>query len=288
VAAIATEDADFRNARAASEGDQAAVELASLAQSIAETGLLHPVVVVETTRGRYLLVAGFRRLAAVKRLGWTEIPATVLSAETSLLGQKWVNLVENHQRKTLTPFELAKRAVELVDQHQVTHAEIARRLGYSESHVANLARFFRRLPSSVLKDWEKGDPRLTFSLLDRLAQLGQEEADLAWLQAKGLAPKGPRVSDKPRGPIRRATILSLIKVEHAIHENPALDERTKWLLVAVVHFAQGTRKEIPGIYDGAVKRRLRRIAARELAAKVDPLVKTLRPEEAGVRAVRGA
>ncbi len=262
--AISTGDADFANARGPQDSDDERAEIASLAQSIAETGLLHPVVVVETIQAQYLLVAGFRRLSAMKLLGRTEIPATVLSAGTSLLGQKWVNLVENHQRKALTPFELGRRSVEMTDKHTVTPAEIARRLGYSESHIANLSRFCRRLPLRVLADWEKGDPRLTFLLLDRLAQMSPDDAERTWLQEIGLAPKGPPVSDKPRGPLRRATILSLIKVEHAIHANPELDERTKRLLVDFVHFAQGTRKNIPGVYDGAIKRRLRRIAAREL------------------------
>ena len=76
-----------------------------LAASIAEHQLLQPVVVRRRGRSGYELIAGHRRLEAVKKLGWTEIPAVVrdeTSAKAYIL-----TLVENLQREDLTPRELS-------------------------------------------------------------------------------------------------------------------------------------------------------------------------------------
>ncbi len=82
-------------------------DIAGLAQSITRVGLLHPIVV--TPEGK--LIAGQRRLAAAKHLGWTEVPVHVVDLQDILLGES----DENACRKTLTPSEQVAIA-EAVDQ----------------------------------------------------------------------------------------------------------------------------------------------------------------------------
>lgn len=82
-------------------------EIASLAESIKEHGLLQPIIVVEKGDGRYLLVAGERRLRAAKKLGWFSIPAIVIPEKDE--GRlKVIQLVENLQRKDLSLMEKAE------------------------------------------------------------------------------------------------------------------------------------------------------------------------------------
>src|SRR5262245_10784879 len=71
-----------------------------LADDIAVNGLLHPPVVRPLPDGRYSLVVGFRRLAAVKLLGWTQVPVTIRDDLADKQAQG-VNLAENIQRRDL-------------------------------------------------------------------------------------------------------------------------------------------------------------------------------------------
>ena len=87
-------------------------DLRPLMDSIAEVGLLHPVVV--TPEGR--LIAGQRRLAAVRQMGWTEIPVTVVDLYQAARGEAH----ENFLRKDLLPSEIValKRAIEPLEQKE--------------------------------------------------------------------------------------------------------------------------------------------------------------------------
>jgi N6-adenosine-specific RNA methylase IME4 len=91
-----------------------------LANSIAEVGLLHPVVV--TPEGR--LIAGQRRLEACRKLGWTEIPATVVDLFQAARGEAHENLV----RKDLLPSEIValKRAIEPLERREARERQGAR------------------------------------------------------------------------------------------------------------------------------------------------------------------
>src|ERR1700682_2704817 len=87
-------------------------DLRSLADSIAEVGLLHPVVVTSEAR----LIAGQRRLEACRLLGWTDVPVTVVD----LLPAARVEAHENFVRKDLIPSEIValKRAIEPLERRE--------------------------------------------------------------------------------------------------------------------------------------------------------------------------
>lgn len=118
-------------------------ELKSLAQSIQENGLLQPVT-VRKERGLYYLVAGERRLRACKLAGLKEIPAilTDCQAEDSAV----LALLENLQRRDLQMFEQANAIMNLLREWQITQEEAAKRLGMSQSYLANKLRLLKLSP----------------------------------------------------------------------------------------------------------------------------------------------
>lgn len=131
-----------------------AAELSELAASIRVNGLLQPVLVRRSPSGRtYQLVAGERRLRAVKLLGWKEIPAQIREVEDRTL--LVLALVENIQREDLGPLEEAKAYGVLRDKFGYGQREVAEAVGKSRSTVANVLRLLT-LPPSVRRLLEEG------------------------------------------------------------------------------------------------------------------------------------
>lgn len=132
--------------------------LAELAQSIAEKGILQPILVRAHPEepGQYEIVAGERRWRAAQLAQVHEIPVLVrtLSDSESLE----IALIENLQRQDLTPLEEADGYRRLIDEHAHTQDELAKRVGKSRSHVANTLRLLA-LPDSVKTLLDEG--RLT-------------------------------------------------------------------------------------------------------------------------------
>lgn len=122
-------------------------ELDELAASVAQVGVLQPVLVRPSADGhRYELVAGERRLRAAERAGLTEIPAIVRrTGDEQLLTEA---LVENIHRTDLDPLEEALAYQQLLEDFGVTHDELARRLGRSRSAISNSLRLLN-LPAGI-------------------------------------------------------------------------------------------------------------------------------------------
>lgn len=122
--------------------DEAALD--GLAASIAEVGLLQPIVVRETGPGRYELIAGERRWRASARAGLATIPVIVrATGDDALLRDA---LIENIQRVDLDPLEEAAALRQLVDDFGSTHEEVARRVGKSRAAVTNALRLLALAP----------------------------------------------------------------------------------------------------------------------------------------------
>ncbi|WP_047394949.1 MULTISPECIES: nucleoid occlusion protein [unclassified Exiguobacterium] len=116
-----------------------------LAVTIAEHGLLQPIVVRKQGTG-YEIIAGERRYRAVRSLGWETIPAIVkeMTDETTAS----LALIENLQREDLTPIEEAEAYERLLALQDITQEVLARKLGRSQSTIANKLRLLR-LPTDV-------------------------------------------------------------------------------------------------------------------------------------------
>ncbi len=111
--------------------------LRSLASSIAQHGVLQPVVLTESDSG-YQLIAGERRLRASVMAGKRTIPAVIRTAdEQSRLS---LALVENLQRADLNPLDEARAFRQLIDEFGLTQEQVAHRVGRSRAAIANTLR----------------------------------------------------------------------------------------------------------------------------------------------------
>jgi ParB family transcriptional regulator, chromosome partitioning protein len=131
-------------------------ELAALADSIRAKGVMQPLLVRPAADGgtRYEIVAGERRWRAAQLVGLHELPVLVrpLSDGETLE----VALIENVQRQDLSPLEEAEGYRRLIDDFGHTQDALARALGKSRSHIANLLRLLG-LPGQVRGMLEQGD-----------------------------------------------------------------------------------------------------------------------------------
>ncbi len=117
----------------------------SLAESIKENGLLQPVS-VRKMGDEYELIAGERRFRACKYLGFKEVKAIVY--DMSDKESAALSLIENIQREDLNAIETAMAMQRIMDDEGITQNELAKRLGYKQSTVANKIRLLK-LPDYV-------------------------------------------------------------------------------------------------------------------------------------------
>ncbi len=120
--------------------------LAQLADSIAQNGLLQPILVRDLGNGFYRIIAGERRWRASKMAGLSEIPAIVMDIDEKKAAE--LALIENIQRQDLNAMEEAQAYKSLLDEYEMTQEEVARVLGISRSALANTIRLLD-LPSKV-------------------------------------------------------------------------------------------------------------------------------------------
>ena len=117
------------------------VQLNELAQSIQVNGLLQPIIVRLNEDQKYEIIAGERRFRAVELLNWEKIPAIVRdysNQESAALA-----LIENLQREDLNPIEEAQAYQQLEQMEQLPQKDLARKLGKSQSYVANKLRLLK-------------------------------------------------------------------------------------------------------------------------------------------------
>jgi ParB family chromosome partitioning protein len=129
--------------------------LAALSESIRTHGLLHPIV-VERSGARYQLVAGERRLRAVRLAELTTVAAIVRPASESARHSLESALTENLLRSDLSPIEEAAAYARLADTFGLSHEAIAMRLGRSRPAVSNTIRLLT-LPASVQRAVAAGE-----------------------------------------------------------------------------------------------------------------------------------
>jgi ParB family transcriptional regulator, chromosome partitioning protein len=120
--------------------------LNELTASIKEYGLLQPINIRRVSHNYYELIAGERRLRAVKRAGFTHIKAIVKDAVNN--DSAMIAMIENLQRENLHFFEEAEGYVSLIKEHGFTQDELAKKLGKNQSTIANKIRILR-LPKHI-------------------------------------------------------------------------------------------------------------------------------------------
>ena len=112
--------------------------IAQLAESIRQYGVLNPLTVRRAPGGGYELVAGERRLRAARVAGLNDVPCLLIAADNE--DSSAIALVENLQRRDLDFFEEAYGFKRLIDQYGLTQEEAARKVGKTQSAVANKLR----------------------------------------------------------------------------------------------------------------------------------------------------
>ncbi|MFN8216669.1 MAG: ParB/RepB/Spo0J family partition protein [Solirubrobacterales bacterium] len=128
--------------------------LSGLADSIAATGVVSPLLVRPLADGSYELVAGERRWRAAQQAGIEKVPAVV--REQAKAERLQAALIENMVREDLNPVEEARACAALVEDLGLTKEELARRVGRSRPAVSNLIRLLE-LPDEAIELLEAGE-----------------------------------------------------------------------------------------------------------------------------------
>lgn len=162
---------------------QAMGDLAELIASIKEKGIIEPLVVRQ--RGaRYQIIAGERRYQAAVQAGLVELPAVIRDVDDTEMLE--LALVENIQRKDLTPFEEGEALQALAQRCGYTHEDLAKRLGKSRTSITEslalnaLPPEIRKIcrlagihaKSTLLQIARQGDPQKMLQLVEKIAHQG--------------------------------------------------------------------------------------------------------------------
>lgn len=166
--------------------------LMDLVDSIREHGIIEPLIVAHTPAG-YQLIAGERRWRASKLAGLTHIPCII--KETSPQGMLEMALVENVQRTDLNAVDRAKAFERLLEEFDLSNAEIARRIGKSPAYISNTLKLLS-LPDA-----------LTDGLISGLITEGHARA-LASIEDKAAMIEAYKIILKESGSVRRAEDLA--------------------------------------------------------------------------------
>jgi len=158
-------------------------DLSELMASIAEKGIIEPIIVRQRA-GRFQIVAGERRYQAAVQVGLRDVPIVIREADDDEIIE--VALIENIQRKDLTPFEESEALQSLATRCGYTHEDMARRLGKSRTsiteslslnnmpdEVKNLCRLADISSKSLLLEIvRQGDPQKMVALIEKISAGG--------------------------------------------------------------------------------------------------------------------
>ena len=161
-------------------------DLAALADSIREQGVLEPVLLRPAGEGNYEIVAGERRWRAAQQAGLTQIPALIRDVDD---GQaRAVALVENMQRVDLRPLEQAEGLHQLMSEHSLTQQAVSETVGLSRAKVANLLRLRALEPEvkSLLdaEELSEGHAKVLLGLSEGLQIRAAKEAAMSALSVR--------------------------------------------------------------------------------------------------------
>jgi ParB family chromosome partitioning protein len=121
-------------------------DLSDLTASIKEKGVLEPLLVKPTLSGRWMIIAGERRWRSAQSAGLEEVPCIEMDVDDAEVAE--IALIENMQRKDLTPWEEADGLRALCERFGYTHEEVARKVGKSRSTVTE-ALSIAAIPDSI-------------------------------------------------------------------------------------------------------------------------------------------
>ena len=118
--------------------------LEELASSIRQYGILQPLILKKVSGKEYIIIAGERRFRAAKLAGLNEVPSILKDLNENEMAE--IAIIENLQRENLNYFEEAEGFKVLIEQFGMTQEEVAKKVGKSQSMVANKIRILRLSP----------------------------------------------------------------------------------------------------------------------------------------------
>lgn len=157
-------------------------DLGDLKASIVAKGVLEPILVRPRDGGRFTIISGERRFRAAMEAGLTDIPCIVLDVTDAEVVE--IALIENLQRKDLSPLEEAEGYSTLQEKHGYTHEQIAKAVGKSRVTVTETLSL-TRLPLRVKDECRRADIRSKTFLLE-VSRLPTELAMLDAISAFGI------------------------------------------------------------------------------------------------------
>lgn len=193
--------------------------LSELAESIAQHGVLQPILVRPVGAEFYQIVAGERRWRASRMAGLREVPVVIRELTDNEVME--IALIENLQREDLSPVEEAKGYKALMDTYSMTQDDVSKSVGKSRSSVSNSLRILS-LPETVIELIEKG--KLTqghakallslkkIELIEKIAKL-TEEKDLSVRELEKLCKK-----------LNSEVTTNKVKIKKNKKRNPFFDE----------------------------------------------------------------
>ncbi|MEJ8547358.1 ParB/RepB/Spo0J family partition protein [Brevibacillus borstelensis] len=216
------------------EFEPAAIE--ELAQSIKEHGIIQPLIVRKSIKG-YELVAGERRLRAAKSLGMKKVAAVVKEYSDQQLME--IALIENLQRENLNPLEEAEAYEKLISHHAYTQEQLAKKIGKSRPHVANMLRLLQ-LPEQIRKMVSAAE----LSMGHARALLSVEKEELQLQLAKEVVKKGLSVRQLEEL-VKQANVSRETSKKKQLKKEPQLiqmEERLRSRLGTSVKIKKGSKR----------------------------------------------
>jgi ParB family chromosome partitioning protein len=170
--------------------------LNGLASSIAERGVLQPILVKEIERGVFEIIAGERRWRASKIAGKTQIPSLVVKTDDATL----LAVLENLQREDLDAVETAQALATLIKSYKSTHESLGKLLGKSQTYVTRTLHILD-LHKTILVEYQN-NRHVAMTMLAELASIEDPDEQLRlWEKAKsGLSVAGVREMKQGRAP----------------------------------------------------------------------------------------
>ncbi len=181
--------------------DQPRVEIGDLSElilSIKERGVLEPLLVTPSAiKGRWMIIAGERRWRAARAAGLREVPCIELDVDEQ--GVAEIALIENMQRKDLTPWEEADGLAALCQRYGYTHEEVAKKVGKSRSTVTE-ALSLAAIPEEIREECRLADINAKSLLLQVIRQpdLDSMRQLIRDIAGKGLTREEVRASKRPK------------------------------------------------------------------------------------------
>ena len=213
--------------------------LSGLADSIREFGVIQPIIVRKLNgEEKYEIIAGERRFRASKQIGLTSIPA-IINTNIDDTSSLVMALIENIHREDLSPIEQAHTYKQLLDEFNITHEDLSKKVGKSRATITNSIRILN-LPISVQKLIDEG--KITAGHAKVLVSL--KKADDQLLIAELIIKNDLSVREvekivnlKNNPPIKKQSIDVV-----ALSKLPAVSQKISDFLNASVKITQGRKK----------------------------------------------